>query len=207
MNGDIPLVCGNSAEFGDGTPALKLQTNRPLVYIRDELSGYSRDEIWSWLKEAHARWGTVCDWRAVRIDDLNDAGANDYVQLVTVADLGGGGVLADQMLPYNGGRTLKMRINARIMWKATDGRMGSAVDPIRTLCHETGHFMGHQHWPVGAPDELMEPTVSNTIIRPQPTEAKMSASWFGPPDGNPPPTPGKKKLVIEFDGDYKILES
>lgn len=174
------MLCGNGEMFGDGTPALKLATNRPLVYVQDALAPHTRDDVWSWIKEAYARWGAVCDWKGERIGDLSDARPEDIVHLITAADLGGGGVLADQMLPYTGGRILRMRINTRIRWRATDGSMGSGtIDPIRTLCHEIGHFQGHSHWPVGAPAELMEPTVSQTIISPQPTEARVSAGWFG----------------------------
>lgn len=183
------MLCGCVEQFGDGSPALKLPTNRPLVHIQSAPPGFSADAVWMWLREAHGRWSTVCDWRANRIMDLSDAGAGEYVQLVTVADLGGGGVLADQVLPYAGGRVLRMRLNSRIRWKATDGPMtGGTIDPIRTICHEIGHFMGHVHWPVGAPAELMEPTVSQTIITPQPTEARVSAGWFGQP---PPLEPGE----------------
>ena len=190
-----PMVCGCVEQFGDGSPALKLPTNRPLVFVQDALPVHDRDEIWEWLKEAHARWSKVCDWQVRRIMDLSEALPTDVVHLVTVADLGGSGVLADQMLPYSGGRVLKMRINIRRQWSVTDGPMhGNAVDPVRTLCHEIGHFMGHSHWPVGAPSELMEPTLSQTVIRPQPTEAAMSASWFGAPV-TPQPPPGEDMLV------------
>lgn len=192
--------CGCTEALGDGSPALKLGTNRPLVFVRDELPGHSRDVIWSWLKEAHARWGAVCDWKAERIMDLSDAGAQDIVHFVTVADLGGSGVLADQYLPYTGGKILRMRINQRIRWRATDGQMtGGYVDPIRTICHETGHFMGMSHFPVGSPVELMEPTISQNIIGPQPTEARVAAGWFGEPLTPVPPKPDPTlyRLVVE----------
>lgn len=190
MPNSLPLFCGNGEKFGDGTPALKLSTNRPLVYIQDQLPNFNKESIWSWLKEAYARWEAVCDFRATRIMDLQAAGQTDVVNLITVEDLGGSGILADQMLPYQGGRILRMRINARINWKATDGPMqGGTIDPIRTLCHEIGHFMGHSHWPVGVPLELMEPSIQQNIISPQSTEAAMSASWFGKPATTPTPPP------------------
>lgn len=194
---DEPMVCGCVEQFGDGSPALKLPTNRPLVFVQDALPDHDQDEIWSWLAEAHGRWGKVCDWQARRIMGMEEATPNDYIHLITVADLGGSGVLADQVLPYASGRTLKMRINSRRKWRATNGIMnGNEVDPIRTITHEIGHLMGHSHWPVGAPAELMEPTLSQTIISPQPTEASMSASWFGNPVA-PAPPPGED-IVISF---------
>lgn len=196
--------CGCTEAFGDGSPALKLPTNRPLVLVQDALPGHSVDILWTWLREAHARWGSVCDWQARRIFDPREAGAGDYVQLVTGADLGGGGVLADQMLPYAGGRILRLRINNRIHWRATDGPMGAGeIDPVRTLCHEIGHFQGHSHWPQGAPPELMEPAIRQDVIAPQPTEARVSAGWFGPP-GNPPvpppQPPGERVVTVRVEG-------
>jgi hypothetical protein len=198
--------CGCVEQLGDGSPTLKLQTNRPLVFVRDALPGFSRDQIWSWVEEAYRRWGAVCDFKARRILDFAEAASTDYVNLITVADLGAGGVLADQQLPYTGGRVLMMRLNSRIRWMPTDGPMsGGGIDPVRTIAHEGGHFQGHQHWPVGGPPELMEPTVSNTIIRPQPTEGAVSAGWFGPPPPPPPPPvptdPTKFKYYMSlFDG-------
>lgn len=202
------LLCGCPEQYGDGTPALKLSTNRPLVLIQDTLPNYSRDEIWSWMREAHARWGAVCDWVAERINDISDAGPGDVVNLITVADLGGGGVLADQMLPYTGGRILRMRLNRRVNWRATDGQMSGFVDPIRTACHEIGHFQGHSHWPVGAPPELMEPSLSQVIIGPQPTEARMSAGWFGnprPTTPTPDPDPTLYRVLLESASPIKVV--
>jgi hypothetical protein len=194
--------CGCSEMLGDGTPSLKLPTNRPLILVRDPLPNWTVDQIWGWLEKAHARWGEVCNWAAKRIHDIAEAGPGDVVNLVTVADLGGSGVLADQMLPYPGARVLAMRINSRVTWKPTDGQMVGGIDPIRTLCHEIGHFQGHQHWPVGPPLELMEPFVSQTIISPQPTEAKVSASWFGDPQTPPappvPPAPPAGRRAVTY---------
>ena len=199
---DVVGTCGNPETLGDGSPALKLQTNRPKVLIRDALPGYTQNDIWGWLNEAHARWSSVCDWKATRIYDLTEMGPSDYVQLVTVADLGSGGVLADQMLPYTGGQILTNRINSRIRWKSTDGPMQSGtVDPIRTETHEIGHFQGHAHWPVGAPPELMEPTISNTVLRPQPTESRVSVGWFGEPLPIAPPGGGAEAWLRRLSQD------
>lgn len=206
-----PYRCGCTEQLGDGSRSLKLNSNRPLVLVQDALPGFSRDEIYRWINEGYQRWAEHCDWRAGgRIGALSEARPGDIVHLITVADLGGGGVLADQVLPYSGARVLRMRINGRLRWQPTDGPMnGGAIDPIRTLCHETGHFMGHQHWPEGAPLELMEPRISSTIIRPQATEGRVSAGWFGPPVAvqppplptpTPVPSPTRTRILLEVEG-------
>lgn len=212
MADPIQYVCGCREQLGDGTPALKLATNRPLVCIQDAPKGYSKENVREWFDEAYnRRWAAVCDWKvtfisdwkATFIFDLASVGPDDYVNLITVADLGNGGVLADQMLPYRSGRVLTMRLNSRIDWRPSDGPMlPGTIDPVRVIVHEGGHFMGHQHWPIGAPVEIMEPTISQTIIRPQETEGRMSAAWFGqpvtpfqPPAPQPPTTPGGLRLI------------
>jgi hypothetical protein len=201
MTTPVHYVCGCKAQLGDGTPSLKLPTNRPLVYVQQAPSGYTLDDVWKWLEEAYnRRWGSVCNFQARRIMSLNEATASDYVNHVTVADLGNGGVLADQELPYASGRRLMMRINSRIKWKPTDGAMtGGSIDPVRVVCHEGGHFMGHQHFPTGAPLELMEPVVSNEIISPQPTEARVAAGWFGEPVSIPVPVPPTPPAGTDYD--------
>lgn len=202
--------CGVAEMFGDGSMLLKLQTNRPAFCISDALPGYDADTIAKWIEEAFARWGQVADIVARRIKKLSDLKSGEYAVNVTVADLGTSGVLADQRLPHHGGFILPMRINNRINWVPTNGQMqGRTIDPIRTLCHELGHFLGHHHFPQSAPKELMEPTILQDIIGPQPTEAKITADWFGAPVAIPPtgpttpkpdPTPrGKIAISVDLD--------
>ena len=188
---EVAATCGVGEMFGDGTPALQLPTKRPMVLIQDALPSASKDVIWDWYRAAAQRWEAVCGLMFRRISDLSEANDGDVVNLVTVADLGGGGILADQMLPYRGGQMLRMRINRRIRWEATDGSMmGGTIDPIRTICHEIGHFIGLSHFPLSPPPELLEPTISHTIIRPQAVEIRIVAGWFGPPqEPTPPPVP------------------
>jgi hypothetical protein len=210
MAPDNPL-CGVPEMFGDGSMLLKLQSNRPAFCISDALPGYDVETIADWIEEAFSRWGQVADIKARRIKKLSDLKSGEYCVNVTVADLGTSGVLADQRLPHPGGFVLPMRINNRINWVPTNGQMqGRTIDPVRTLTHELGHFLGHHHFPQSAPKELMEPTILQDIIGPQPTEAKITADWFGAPVATPVPTPpgpepkptdprGKISISIDFD--------
>lgn len=177
------------------TAEARLGTKRPLVFIQDALPGWSKDATATAYMDAASRWTAGADIAWTLITDMAQAGPSNIVNRVSVADLGGGGVLADQMLP-SGQRILQMRMNSRISWVKTDGSMpGGKVDAVRVFAHEIGHFIGHEHWPRGAPPELMEPFISDTIIKPQATELAVTVNWFGPPvpvpgpDPTPTPTP------------------
>lgn len=185
-------VCGNPEQLGSGVESLKLQTNRPSFFVQDALAGQAdQDEIAKWIEEGFLRWGAWSDLIATRVSSLQEGRKLSQVTChIIVADLGSSGVLADQRLPYTGGTVLQMRINSRIKWRATDGPMfKGTIDPLRTITHELGHFIGHQHWPQGQPEELMEPVISNTVIKPQSTEGSVAAGWFGQPKPVPTPTP------------------
>lgn len=187
------MLCGCPENFGDGTALFKLPSNRFAYFVRDSLPNNSRDEIADWIAEAISRWRSVADIEGRRILRLEDLEAGELLDEITVADLGGGGVLADQQLPQPGVTRYRMRMNVRIKWVRTNGVMRAGeVDPVRTDCHELGHFLGFQHFPTSLPKELMEPRILPDIIGPQPTEAKIAADWFGPPKpGNEPqPVPG-----------------
>src|SRR5262245_18194260 len=125
--------CSNPEQLGDGTATLKLETNRPLVLVRDRLPQHGVGVIWEWTRTAYSRWTAVANVEPKRIFAMTEATSADVVQLVTVANLGSGRVLADQMLPYPGGNVLTMRINTVIRWNPTDGPMQQGIDPVRTL--------------------------------------------------------------------------
>lgn len=173
------MLCGVREMIGDGSAAVKLQTNRPLVYIADAPPGVTRESLTASYLEAFERWTRVANVETRLITDLAEAGPSDVLNYVTT-HAHAGQVLADQQLPNGSSNRLVMRVSTRVNW--------SSVDLRAVLAHEIGHFLGHLHWPSGAPPELMEPVLSS-ITHPQPTEARVTAGWFGPPKVNPTPTP------------------
>jgi hypothetical protein len=188
--------CRNAEQFGDGTvAALKLHTNRPTWYLRDELPWMKRAELEAVIQAAADRWTDVCDFKAVKA--ANEASA---LWVFTVARMDGpGGTLADAMLP-NGARQQVCRID--VAENALRNKL------VTILCHEIGHLMGSQHWPIGAPHELMEPQLSN-VTHPQPTEAGLMVQWYGPPvtkEPKPaPPATDGLSCVVRLADDGKTI--
>lgn len=168
-------ACRNPECFGDGTAVAIRKSNVVKWYLDGQVPFMSRDELRSEIAASIALWSAVCDVEAVEVNTPADAN----VVITCVAMDGKGGVLADAMLP--GPAVQRMRL---------DIAEGSLKHKMRAiLCHEFGHIFGLQHFPVGPPQELMEPSISN-IETPQPTEAALMAKWYGPPKPvAPSPTP------------------
>ncbi len=161
--------CRNAEQFGDGTvAALKLHTNRPTWYLRDELPWMKRPELEACIQRAADGWTTVCDFKAVRA--ANEASA---LWVFTVARMdGAGGVLADAMLP-GGARQQICRIDV------AESALANLLEVI--LRHEIGHLMGLQHFPANPPPELMERTLNPKIAMPQAAESSLCVQWYGKP--------------------------
>lgn len=193
------MLCGCPEMLGDGSAMYKLPSNRFAFLVRDALPAYTRDEIAAWNFKALARWASVADIEGRRIFSMSELRDGEILNEITVADLGTNGTLADQQLPQPGVFIYRMRINSRIKWIETDGIMQpGTADPVRTIGHEDGHFLGFQHFPTSLPKEWMEPRILQDVIGPQPTEAKIAVDWFGPPKPANQPTPSPGTAPWEF---------
>lgn len=183
-------VCGCPESFGSGAAVYKLPTLTPSWYLDGTLPGMARDVFMSAIGTACKRWESVCG-----IDFSEAQNVLAATLRITTANLGRSGILADQQLPYQGMTQLRMRVNTVIQWTISDGS-GNAVDLVRVLTHELGHFLACQHFDTAPPPELMEPTYNPNIISPQATEARLVAGWYGPP-AQPPIPPSNTMQWID----------
>jgi hypothetical protein len=175
-------TCGVREQLGDRAEArAALQTNRPFYYVRSAPRGFTVDQIAEVYERAFAGWTSVANVDTRRITDLAQAGPRDVVNVIDGANLGTSGVLADQVLGNGQGTRLQMRINNQVDW--------SRINMVTTVMHEQGHFFGLAHFPPGPPPELMEPVLSS-VLKPQPTEAKVVREHFA----NFPPIPGPEPI-------------
>ncbi len=204
------MLCGCREQFGDGSALMALPKNRFVYVVETNLERNSRDDVASWIDEAITRWRDAdIDIGGERIGHINDAKQDDIVLRIISKDLGGDGVIADQELPSRGKRIYQMRWNTRLTFVATDRSMRSGtIDPLRSGTHELGHFWGSHHFPVGSPDELMEPRITQHIIAPQPTETKLVQGWFGrrPQQPGTPSAPTTGELIIRCRGHVDGIE-
>lgn len=194
MMSESPIrFCWNPEQFGDGTAALRLDTNRPTWWLRDELPWMPRAALESKIQEALDEWKHVADVDCKRA--TSEAMAR---WVITVARLDGpGGVLADMQLP--GPRQQFMRIDM------SESALSHLLVPI--LTHEFGHAYGLQHFPSSPPPELMEPTLNPKITTPQATESALMVQWYGKPITQPTPAPSPAGLTctVRLADDGKTL--
>ncbi len=190
--GDIiaPIrFCRNPEQFGDGSAMLRMDTNRPTWWLRDELPWMKRSILEERIQESLDNWRAVADVDCRRA--INEANAR---WVITTARIdGAGGILADMQMP--GPRQQFMRLDV-----AESALMELLVT---ILTHEFGHAWGLLHFPSGPPAELMEATLNRSVLKPQATEAALMVQMFGQPRPvvvpTPDNTPASFPVRIEID--------
>jgi hypothetical protein len=177
----------------ESATAPKLPTNRPTFrYDGGALGNFSAADVEDILLESFNGKGGWADWCDLKLSKHPNP-KTDPTNVVILYDLGGGGILADQELPF-GPPPYRMRINSRVLWKE--------LMLLKTLRHENGHFISLSHFPSGGPKELMEPSLSE-IVDVQPTEGMFAAKLYGEPKATAPGTPTGKittKVQVIIDG-------
>jgi hypothetical protein len=107
------------------------------------------------------------------------------------------GVLAESELPCGGVRQCRQWYDTGENWARFDGA-GQNIDILRVMKHELCHALGLPH--IGA-GNLMAPTYSNSIWRPQAGDIRELVARYGQPAAAPPspPSSGGSAYVIRLD--------
>lgn len=186
-------VCGVSEAFGEGAAQVKLPSNRITFSVRGTLPGITSADLDDACLEAWKRWERVI---GVRVDK-NPNPKTDATQIVTVANMGGpSGVLADQQLPYGSGMNLLMRLDSSERWTISDAPGPGQINLLAVLVHEDGHCLGMQHINADGDPDLMNPTYSPSIFRPQEDDIVYGRKLYGGPIVvEPAPEPGLPKEI------------
>jgi hypothetical protein len=196
---DEVFYCRNPEQFGDGTALFVIEEHRPTYYVEGTLPGFSNadmmDVVGTMLNKA---WGSHLDVKGTAV--TNPAKAN---LLVVCTRLDGRGlVLGDCELPRKGVFQQRMRLDVSEDLVLAVNAPPGKQDLQAIVNHEGGHFLGYQHWAVGAPKELMEPAIQRGLRDPQPTEIAWGVKLIGAaiPDESPPPVPTDEHRVTFASG-------
>jgi hypothetical protein len=119
------------------------------------------------------------------------------------------GVLAESELPCGGVRQCRQWYDTGEQWAVFDGPgSGNRIDIVRVMTHELCHAHGMNH--IGA-GNLMAPTYSQSVIKPQDGDIQELQARYGPPvPQGPPPSTGEYHLhfvngVLNIDG-YRLTK-
>jgi len=169
------IRCRNTEQFGDGSPALRLRTNRPKVWFAASLPGMPLTKLKEIFFRGVNKWALVSNVRAIEATSQAEA---DWIIVPSRID-GKNGVLADMMMP--GPQPQYMRLDV--------AENASEEQLEQTCMHEGGHGFGLFHTPAGPPPEVMDPSLNMSVRTPQAAEAKLMESMYGPPLTQPGPQP------------------
>lgn len=126
-------------------------------------------------------------WMAVAGLDIrftDDPARASIVMTAGVIDQSGG-TLAWSELPCGGQARLTQKYDTRENWVLSE-TPSNGIDFVRVCCHELGHALGMGHITAG---NLLAPTYSPRIRRPQPGDIEEMRSRYGQPVPTPDPTP------------------
>lgn len=177
--------CGITERFGEGAQTYRLSNQRPKFHVRSCPPQFTVSQFTDACMEAFGRWSAVCDVIFTPTADPNSA----QFMIFTNRFDGPSGILADCMFPSPGLRQQDMRIDPTERWVASDNVPSGSINLFAVLCHEMGHGLGIAHLPSSPPPDLMEPTYSSDVNRPQSTEVLMVQKLYGQPQIAPPSTP------------------
>jgi hypothetical protein len=179
-----PRFCALPDVMEARTSLCKWPSNHITWTVQAAPPGLSVQQVAEAGQEAFRRWSEVCGLTA----EYQPGNANVMIAMGTRRIDGTFGVLAESELPCGQVRQCRQWYDSSEQWGLFDDRGpgGNAIDLIRVMTHELGHALGMNH--IGA-GNLLAPTYSPTIIKPQAGDIKEMQARYGTPSENPPPPP------------------
>lgn len=182
----LPRFCGVPDRIEEAGALARWNKKRLTWRVAGALPPLTAEQLRSAYREAWSYWSAVCGIEAV--ESVTPA-ATDVTHGTGAID-GAMGTLAWSELPNGSDRPLQQKYDTGEPWVVAESPGASQIDLVRVAAHEVGHALGLNHFAPGS-GNLLDPTYSRTIRRPQRGDVEEAQKRYGPPLATPvpPPTP------------------
>ena len=189
-----PRFCGHPDRMEQQSGGLCKWHDKQITWtLAGQLPGIAANDLVEAFQLAWNYWAEVCDIQPQWLP--NERTANVTIQ--TGAIDGGLGTLAWSELPCGASpRTLKQLYDSNENWVIAEGiTQGRQIDLVRVAAHEIGHVIGIPHIAAG---NLLAPTYSPMVRKPQAGDIEEAVRRYGPRAGGPPPPAAAEEYVLTF---------
>lgn len=188
---ELPRFCALPDKMELGGQILRWGKKSLRYGFSGKLPGIEIEDMRRAFQIAFDRWSAVCD---IQASHIGDSGAAADIIIGTGAIDGPSKTLAWSELPNGSDQPLNQKYDNGEPWVIADSVPAYRIDLIRVACHELGHAIGISH--IG-PGNLMAPTYSTTINKPQPGDIQEAIARYGPPRVTPTtPNPDDEERVM-----------
>lgn len=178
-------VCGcPDAMLANATAEARWPTKDITYYIAapDRWPGLTADQVREAFRLAWSWWAAVCGINPREVATPAEA----LVRVECKRIDGVAGVLAWSELANGSLQPKQQRYDSTESWVVSENPGNTVIDLARVACHEIGHVLGIPHIEGG---NLLAPTYSVTVRRPQVGDIREAQARYGPPLSPPAPPP------------------